>query len=169
MRGIKVLAIMGLAVALGAVLVLAQATRYLLQITNPGPSPAQMLTITLRATDPKFQVITASVIAQPQTCPEPQVNIEGKAIVHIRWSRLCVGARAEGTVRVQVMTSFPATHDILAVWTGEKDSWRGEVTILEFSSVPTLTEWGLIVLGLLLAGSLAFMIRRRLAPRPAGA
>jgi len=36
-------------------------------------------------------------------------------------------------------------------------------------SVPTLTEWGLIVLGLLLAGSLAFMIRRRLAPRPAGA
>jgi len=37
------------------------------------------------------------------------------------------------------------------------------------SSVPTLTEWGLIVLGLLLAGSLAFMIRRRYAPRPAGA
>jgi hypothetical protein len=37
------------------------------------------------------------------------------------------------------------------------------------ASVPTLTEWGLIALGLLLAGSLAFMIRRRLAPRPAGA
>jgi hypothetical protein len=35
--------------------------------------------------------------------------------------------------------------------------------------VPSATEWGLIVLGLLLAGSLAFMIRRRLAPRPAGA
>ena len=37
------------------------------------------------------------------------------------------------------------------------------------SRVPTLTEWGLIALALLLAGSLAFMIRRRLAPRPAGA
>jgi len=36
-------------------------------------------------------------------------------------------------------------------------------------SVPTLTEWGLIALAVLLAGSLAFMIRRRLAPRPAGA
>jgi hypothetical protein len=36
-------------------------------------------------------------------------------------------------------------------------------------AVPTLTEWGLIALAVLLAGSLAFMIRRRLAPRPAGA
>jgi Mg-chelatase subunit ChlD len=35
--------------------------------------------------------------------------------------------------------------------------------------MPTLTEWGLIALAVLLAGSLAFMIRRRLAPRPAGA
>jgi hypothetical protein len=35
--------------------------------------------------------------------------------------------------------------------------------------VPTLTEWGLIALAVLLAGSLAFMIRRRFAPRPAGA
>jgi len=36
------------------------------------------------------------------------------------------------------------------------------------TGVPTLTQWGLLALGLLLAGSLAFMIRRRLAPRPAG-
>jgi len=36
-------------------------------------------------------------------------------------------------------------------------------------AVPTLTEWGLIVLGLLLAGSLAFMIRRRYAVQHAGA
>jgi hypothetical protein len=36
-------------------------------------------------------------------------------------------------------------------------------------ATPTLTEWGLIALAVLLAGSLAFMIRRRLAPRPAGA
>ncbi len=32
-----------------------------------------------------------------------------------------------------------------------------------------VTEWGLIVLGLLLARSLAFMIRRRYAVRHAGA
>jgi hypothetical protein len=37
------------------------------------------------------------------------------------------------------------------------------------AGVPSLTEWGLIALAVLLAGSLAFMIRRRLAPRPAGA
>jgi hypothetical protein len=36
------------------------------------------------------------------------------------------------------------------------------------TTVPTLTEWGLIALGLLLAGSLAVMIRRRFA-RPAAA
>lgn len=35
--------------------------------------------------------------------------------------------------------------------------------------VPTATQWGLIALGLLLAGSLAWMIRRRAAIRPAGA
>jgi hypothetical protein len=33
---------------------------------------------------------------------------------------------------------------------------------------PTLTEWGLIALAVLLAGSLAFMIRRRFTSRPAG-
>lgn len=36
-------------------------------------------------------------------------------------------------------------------------------------AVPTLTEWGLLALGLLLAGSLAWMIRRRMQPRPVGA
>jgi len=35
--------------------------------------------------------------------------------------------------------------------------------------VPSTTEWGLLALAVLLAGSLAFMIRRRLAPRPARA
>jgi len=46
----------------------------------------------------------------------------------------------------------------------------GQCTIKDVrQAVPTLTEWGLIALAVLLAGSLAFMIRRRLAPRPAGA
>ena len=34
---------------------------------------------------------------------------------------------------------------------------------------PTLTEWGLIALGVLLAGSLAWMIRRKVITRPTGA
>jgi hypothetical protein len=44
-----------------------------------------------------------------------------------------------------------------------------QIRIVESPPVPTLTQWGLLALGLLLAGSLAFMIRRRFAPRPAGA
>ena len=36
-------------------------------------------------------------------------------------------------------------------------------------SVPTITQWGLIALGLLLAGSLAWMITRRFRTKPAGA
>jgi hypothetical protein len=39
----------------------------------------------------------------------------------------------------------------------------------ERTTVPTLSDWSLLVLAMLLAGSLAFMIRRRLAARPAGA
>jgi hypothetical protein len=38
-----------------------------------------------------------------------------------------------------------------------------------YNVVPTLTEWGLIAFGVLLAGSIAFMIRRRFTARPAGA
>jgi hypothetical protein len=49
---------------------------------------------------------------------------------------------------------------------GFSTATKVEVTI---TVVPTLTEWGLIALAVLLAGSLAFMIRRRLAARPAGA
>jgi len=45
---------------------------------------------------------------------------------------------------------------------------RGSVQIVS-APIPTLTEWGLIALAVLLAGSLAFMIRRRFTPRPAGA
>lgn len=37
------------------------------------------------------------------------------------------------------------------------------------TGTPTLTEWGLIALAVLLAGSLAWMIRRRVIARPAGA
>ncbi|MCK4392910.1 IPTL-CTERM sorting domain-containing protein [Candidatus Bipolaricaulota bacterium] len=39
----------------------------------------------------------------------------------------------------------------------------------EIKGAPTLTEWGLIALGILLAGSLAWMIRRRVITRPTGA
>jgi len=45
----------------------------------------------------------------------------------------------------------------------------GDAALEQCSGTPTLTQWGLIALAVLLAGSLAFMIRRRLAPRPAGA
>jgi hypothetical protein len=45
----------------------------------------------------------------------------------------------------------------------------GTDTLCLVTITPTATQWGLIALAALLAGSLAFMIRRRLAPRPAGA
>jgi hypothetical protein len=45
----------------------------------------------------------------------------------------------------------------------------GTDTLCLVTITPTATQWGLIALVVLLAGSLAFMIRRRLAPRLAGA
>lgn len=40
--------------------------------------------------------------------------------------------------------------------------------LIKRHEVPTTTQWGLLALGVLLAGSLAFMIRRRFTVRPVG-
>lgn len=48
-------------------------------------------------------------------------------------------------------------------------SFNPTISEVSSSAVPSTTQWGLIALGLLLAGSLAFMIQRRIRMRPAGA
>ncbi len=70
--------------------------------------------------------------------------------------------KARGEFPKEIITTNPGSS---TGFTNPKDEHGNSIA----AGVPTLTEWGLIVLGLLLAGSLAFMIRRRLAPRPAGA
>jgi hypothetical protein len=84
--------------------------------------------------------------------------------------RLAAGEalRVQVTFRPSSDRSYTATLNISSNGGSASVSLRGS-GYQPPPPVPTLTEWGLIVLGLLLAGSLAFMIRRRLAPRPAGA
>jgi hypothetical protein len=72
--------------------------------------------------------------------------------------RLKVKAPSEGFVRFQIVATVGG-------YTFDTDP----VAIVAIRGLPALAQWGLIALGLLLAGSLAFMIRRRFAPRPAGA
>ena len=67
----------------------------------------------------------------------------------------------KATVRILAQGNQSGKQDMVQI--------GGDAALEQCPGTPTLTQWGLIVLGLLLAGSLAFMIRRRLAPRPAGA
>lgn len=48
-------------------------------------------------------------------------------------------------------------------------SFNPTISEVSSSAVSSTTQWGLIALGLLLAGSLVWMIRRRFTTRPAGA
>jgi hypothetical protein len=79
-------------------------------------------------------------------------------------TRVSLGA-GEST-KVSFRWSFSSRGSYRVTIASEDDS--SSTTIRVGDDIPTLTEWGLIALGLLLAGSLAVMIRRRFA-RPAAA
>jgi hypothetical protein len=78
-----------------------------------------------------------------------------------------VSLSAGGSTTVSFRWSFSSKGTYRVTIASDDDS--SSTTINVDGPIPTLTEWGLIALAVLLAGSLAFMIRRRLAPRPAGA
>jgi len=102
-------------------------------------------------------------------------------------SAKCLGVDfriTDGSIAVRadqkLVERFPVPGNAYGIhfWLGAKETiadirWLdkdgNDIGPASLEPVPTLTEWGLIALAVLLAGSLAFMIRRRLAPRPAGA
>ena len=80
-------------------------------------------------------------------------------------TRVSLGA-GEST-KVSFRLSFSSRGNYRVTVASDNDS--SSTTIQVDGVIPTLTEWGLIALAVLLAGSLAWMIRRRVAIRPAGA
>jgi hypothetical protein len=77
-----------------------------------------------------------------------------------------VSLSAGGSTTVSFRWSFSSTGSYRVTIASDDDS---SSTTINVGGLPTLTEWGLIALVVLLAGSLVFMIRRRFTPRPAGA
>jgi hypothetical protein len=173
MRSLKVLAVVGLAVALVGLLItpaFAQA-RKVVEVVNSTRQAVSTLTITFTGTGVSDFKVTDVKATTCSAQPAPTVNIQVLTVI-IQWPNNCV----EPNATVSFIVSYWTTAGPLGFGGG---NWQttppgpqplpvqaSDVTI---RSVPTLTEWGLIVLAVLLASSLAWMIRRRFAPRPAGA
>jgi len=203
MRGIKVLTVVGLAVALVAVAALAQAQR---QIKLTPPSNANGILLIAEKvweiaeakwtkdgqpigdikelTGQKVALIDVGfgnqfgtvgliigdVIKEPKLNPPKDANDilivakEDWVIKEAWWTQ--GGSSIIYRNRIQQITDLVGKR--LASLHVPKDPTQAPELFYITYVVPTLTEWGLIALGLLLAGSLAVMIRRRFA-RPAAA
>jgi hypothetical protein len=165
-RTIKLFAVIGLAVALVAV-----------------PALAASVTVKISATQNRQSGILAIQVDSAQPVCVPVSTQAPSDIATSMAQALGGGSRASGdqiTIqadsRIQIGTSFPGQPCTLqnpqTLFAAGQTGVGARVTILgltfEVVSLPTLTEWGLIALAVLLAGGMGYMIyRRRPALRPA--
>jgi hypothetical protein len=168
-RTIKLFAVIGLAVALVAV-----------------PALAASVTVKISATQNRQSGILAIQVDSAQAVCVP-VSAETPSEIATKMAK-ALGERAKAsedqiTIQadstIQIGTSPPGQPCTLqnpqTLFDAKKPSRVGDkVTILGLTfeivsvSLPTLTEWGLIALAVLLAGGMGYMIyRRRPALRPA--
>lgn len=206
MRTIKVLAIIGLVVALVAMPALAQPRTLTITVKCVQGGTPQQPTFTLQADPARLEgpnaarigdtiqwVFDASLrtcgplMAPPQAGAQPVFNVSEIKITFAPTSPF-----ADTTISIP-QSQFAASGNVATVsrtvnnvgthkykieflrQTGTppqpqpipNTTINGTNTVIQ--ATPTLTEWGLIALAVLLAGSLAWMIRRRVIARPAGA
>jgi hypothetical protein len=173
-RTIKLFAVIGLAVALVAVPALAADTKTYVVTNNTnrdqaGPLTASDLHITFQGTGGH---VVVQGINSPQGCPTPRIkdsnNPPGTSTntIEIDWGQPCVkpGDKVEVTVQTNQGPLAPAGGQ----WTGPGGPRPLVIDRDIQPKLPTLTEWGLIALAVLLAGGMGYMIyRRRPALRPA--
>lgn len=181
MRGMKIMAIMGLAVALLGYIALA-ADKKVVEVTNNTGVAVQTLIITFTGTGGDLKITNVRVNPlNPPECPGgvPLVNVQANTAT-IRWTGTDPKATFNCVANGAVVSFVAETRNGPLGFEGGEwqqsartpdgpKSFKLDPTSVTFRSTPTLTEWGLIALGLLLAGSLAWMIRRRVIARPAGA
>jgi hypothetical protein len=173
-RTIKLFAVIGLAVALVAVPALAADTKTYVVTNNTnrdqaGPLTASDLHITFQGTGGH---VVVQGINSPQGCPTPRIkdsnNPPGTSTntIEIDWGQPCVQPGAQVIVTVQ--TNNGPLNPAGGQWTAPGPTPPRPLDTVRDIKLPTLTEWGLIALAVLLAGGMGYMIyRRRPALRPA--
>lgn len=162
MRTIKALAIIGFAVALVAVLALAASVT--IKITETQQRQSGVLAIQVDTQQPVC--ISVSAQSPSQLAQDIASRLNGTA----REDQFTISASS-----IRLGTSTPGQPCQLnnpQELFGPGKGVGSKVTVLgltfEIVSLPTLTEWGLIALAVLLAGGMGYMIyRRRPALRPA--
>jgi hypothetical protein len=169
MRGIKVLVVVGVAVALVAAPALA--ARVTIEISGTAQSGDLFIQIDTR-TPVKVTLTAGQAIEAVRNAIVSALNNQkpGTAeAISTSQSQLLINADrmiriGEAPDKLMPLIEISPVEALIV-----QIQARGLTFKVVHVDVPTLTEWGLIALAVLLAGSLAFMIRRRLAPRPAGA
>jgi hypothetical protein len=190
-RTIKLFAVIGLAVALIAVPALAQGQQQptTINVRCSAATPSKPEVDNRSVTLNQGQQVQWVFAANLNTCMQNQNLASAKITLTIPAGQTSPLNNPQGqptsTFTINITPGQPATAGPYPVNRNATLGAGGISYTIEFFSqqnaqgpaiqgativvTPTLTEWGLIALAVLLAGSLAFMIRRRLAPRPAGA
>jgi hypothetical protein len=170
MRGIKVLVVVGVAVALVAAPALA--ARVTIEISGTAQSGDLFIRIDTR-TPVKVTLTAGQAIEAVRNAIVSALNNQkpGTAeAISTSQSQLLINADSsiwigEAPDRLMpLIRIYPPVETVII----PQVQARGLIFKVVQVDVPTLTEWGLIALAVLLAGSLAFMIRRRFTCRPAG-
>ncbi|GMU42398.1 MAG: hypothetical protein AMXMBFR25_03840 [Lysobacterales bacterium] len=130
---------------------------------NAGPSDAQNLSITLTLT-PDFRY--SSHVATGATCTTPQIGNTGAIVC--TWA----GATAPGVTRTLTVVAFSNVEGNTAVNASttsstidpNPDNNAAAIAVVvgyPFNEIPTLSQWGLLLLGLLMAGVGFATLRRQ--------
>jgi uncharacterized repeat protein (TIGR01451 family) len=130
---------------------------------NAGPSDAQNVSITLTLT-PDFRY--SSHTAPGATCTTPQIGNTGAIVC--TWA----GATAPGVTRTLTVVAFSNVEGNTGVNASTTSNTvdpnpnnnTANITVIvgyPFNEIPTLSQWGLLLLGLLMAGVGLVAVRRQ--------
>ncbi len=130
---------------------------------NAGPSDAQNVSLTLTLT-PDFRY--SSHVATGATCTTPQVGSTGTIVC--TWA----GATAPGVTHTLTLVAFSNVEANTAVNASTSSNTvdpvlnnnAASLAVLvgyPFNEIPTLSQWGLLLLGLVLAGAGFVAVRRQ--------